>query len=62
MRNYKNGLDVDFIGGQNQKPLTRDEELALSAYIREYKEKHKSKSKGKKKTVRGSKPKTKQTA
>jgi hypothetical protein len=31
-RNLKNELDVDFIGGQ--KPLTKDEELAISAFIK----------------------------
>ncbi len=34
-------LDVDFIGGQ--KPLTKDEELAISEFIRKDKEKRKSK-------------------
>jgi hypothetical protein len=38
MKNKKLELDVDFIGGQ--VPLTRDEEIAISNYIREYKEKH----------------------
>ena len=32
MRNYKNELDVDFIGGQ--KPLTKEEEAAISLFIK----------------------------
>ena len=31
MRKYKNELDVDFIG--EQKPLTKEEENAISAFI-----------------------------
>jgi len=31
-------LDVDFIGGE--RSLTKDEEIAISKYIREYKAKH----------------------
>lgn len=34
-------LDVDFIGGQG--PLTKDEELSISAFIRKNKEKHNKK-------------------
>ena len=34
-------LDVDFIGGQG--PLTKEEEAAISKYIKEYKAKHKAK-------------------
>jgi len=41
---------VDF--SIQSKPMTKDEEKALSAYIREYKEKHKNGSKGKKVKVR----------
>jgi hypothetical protein len=35
-------LDVDFIGGQG--PLTKEEEAAISKYIKEYKAKHKTKA------------------
>ena len=31
-------LDVDFIGGQNN-PLTKEEEIAISAFIQKLKEK-----------------------
>ena len=32
MRHYKNELDVDFIG--SDKPLTKEEEKAVSEYIK----------------------------
>jgi hypothetical protein len=38
MKNKHLELEVDFIGGQN-KPLTKDEELAISAFIKASKEK-----------------------
>lgn len=38
MKNKKLELNVDFIGGQ--VPLTREEEIAISNYIRKCKEKH----------------------
>ena len=37
MKNKLTDLDVDFIGGQ--EPITKEEELAISAFIRAYKEK-----------------------
>ena len=37
MKNKLTELDVDFIGGQ--EPITKEEELAISAFIRAYKEK-----------------------
>ena len=37
MKNKSKELDVDFIGGQ--KPMTREEELAISKFIRADKEK-----------------------
>ncbi len=39
MKNKKIELDVDFIGGQ--EPITQDEEKAISAFIKAYKEKTK---------------------
>lgn len=38
MKNKLKELDVDFIGGQ-QPPITKEEELAISAFIRASKEK-----------------------
>ena len=38
MKNKSKELDVDFIGGQN-KPLTKEEQLSISAFIKELKEK-----------------------
>ncbi len=38
MKNKTKELDVDFIGGQNN-PLTKEEENAISAFIRADKEK-----------------------
>ena len=37
MKNKLTDLDVDFIGGQ--EPITKEEELAISAFIRASKEK-----------------------
>jgi hypothetical protein len=37
MKNKSKELDVDFIGGQ--KPMTKEEELAISEFIRADKEK-----------------------
>ena len=37
MKNKLTELDVDFIGGQ--EPITKEEELAISAFIRASKEK-----------------------
>ena len=48
MRTYKNELDVDFIGGQ--KPLTKQEEAAISVFIKA------AKLKGAKPKVRKTKP------
>lgn len=39
MKNKLKELDVDFIGGQ--EPITKEEELAISAFILAYKEKRK---------------------
>jgi hypothetical protein len=39
MKNKDKELDVDFIGGQ--KPMTKEEELAISEFIRSDKEKRK---------------------
>jgi len=41
MKNKLKELDVDFIGGQHQ-PITREEESAISAFIRKQKEKKQS--------------------
>jgi len=38
MRDKLNELDVDFIGGQD-KPLTKEEELKISNFIKALKEK-----------------------
>jgi hypothetical protein len=38
MKNKLKELDVDFIGGQKQ-PITKEEELAISAFIRKQKAK-----------------------
>ena len=54
MKNKLKELDVDFIGGQ-QQPITKDEELAISAYIRASKEKRQLKAVRKKKTKRSQK-------
>lgn len=42
MKNKKKELDVDFIGGQ--KPMTKEEELEISKFIRADKEKKKQQS------------------
>lgn len=42
MKNKDKELDVDFIGGQ--KPMTKEEELAISKFIRANKEKKKQQS------------------
>ncbi len=39
MKNKNKKLDVDFIGGQ--EPLTKEEELLISAFIKSNKEKQK---------------------
>ncbi|WP_152270720.1 hypothetical protein [Agriterribacter humi] len=40
MKNKSKELDVDFIGGQ-QQPITKEEELAISDFIRKQKAKRK---------------------
>ena len=42
MKNKTKELDVDFIGGQNN-PLTKEEEVAISNFIRADKEKRRLK-------------------
>ena len=42
MKNKTKELDVDFIGGQDN-PLTKEEEMAISNFIRAYKEKRRLK-------------------
>ena len=42
MKNKEKELEVDFIGGQ--KPMTKEEELAISEFIRAEKEKRKQQS------------------
>ena len=37
MKNKAKELDVDFIGGQS-KPLTKEEQLSISAFIKKLKE------------------------
>jgi hypothetical protein len=49
MKNKLKELDVDFIGGQ-QKPITKEEELAISAFISASKEKRRLQAIRKKKT------------
>ena len=51
MKNKANELDVDFIGGQNN-PLTKEEEKAISDFIRADKEKRKLKELRKKLTAK----------
>ena len=46
MKNKAKELDVDFIGGQNN-PLTKEEEKAISDFIRANKEKRKLKERKK---------------
>ncbi|MBS1738739.1 MAG: hypothetical protein JSS98_19335 [Bacteroidetes bacterium] len=50
MKNKSKELDVDFIGGQN-KPLTKEEQLSISAFIKESKEKRLKSEKRKSKTL-----------
>ena len=54
MLNLNKELDVDFIGGQG--PMTKEEELAISAFIKADKEKRRQQS------MRKIKSKTLQTA
>lgn len=49
MKNKRNELDVDFIGGQ--APLTKEEELAISAFIQADKEKKRLKAVRKEKRI-----------
>ena len=42
MKNKEKELDVDFIGGQ--EPMTKEEELAITRFIRSDKEKRKKES------------------
>ena len=42
MKNKEKELDVDFIGGQ--EPMTKEEELAITRFIRTDKEKRKKES------------------
>ena len=49
MKNKLKELDVDFIGGQEQ--LTREEELAISAFIQAAKEKRRLQAIRKKKGI-----------
>ena len=51
MKNKAKELDVDFIGGQNN-PLTKEEEKAISDFIRADKEKRKLKELRKKKMTK----------
>lgn len=50
MKNKAKELDVDFIGGQN-KPLTKEEQLSISAFIKKLKEKRLKSEKRKSKTL-----------
>jgi hypothetical protein len=50
MKNKLKKLDVDFIGGQ-QQPITKEEELAISAFIRASKEKRRLQAIRKTKTI-----------
>ena len=45
MRHKTKELDVDFIGEQNQ-PLTKEEQLKISAFIQKLKKERKNKNKG----------------
>lgn len=51
MKNKAKELDVDFIGGQNN-PLTKEEEKAISDFIRADKEKRRLKELRKKATTK----------
>ena len=55
MKNKLKELDVDFIGGQ-QQPITKEEELAISAFIRASKEKRLLQTVRKGKTKTSKKP------
>ena len=44
MKNRVKELDVDFIGGQSA-PLTKKEQLTISAFIQQMKDKRRKKSK-----------------
>ncbi len=46
MKNKSKELDVDFIGGQDN-PLTKEEQLAISSFIKQLKKKHSKLSKRK---------------
>ncbi len=59
MKNKLKELDVDFIGGQ-QKPITKEEEQAISAFI--LSKKHKSRLKSNLKKNNKSSKKLHQTA
>ena len=50
MKNKSKELDVDFIGGQ-ERPLSKEEQAAISAFLQERKEQRRNKNlKGKKQT------------
>lgn len=51
MKNKIQELNVDFIGGQNS-PLTKEEEKAISDFIRSRKEKRKLKEVGKRTIIK----------
>jgi len=46
MKNRTKELDVDFIGGQGN-PLTKEEQLAISVFIKQLKEKRDKSTKSK---------------
>ncbi|MCX6291116.1 MAG: hypothetical protein NT126_05065 [Bacteroidetes bacterium] len=50
MKHKQPELDVDFIKGG--RPLTKDDEIAISSYIRAYKEKHSRKPSATKRTIK----------
>ena len=50
MKTKTKELDVDFIGGQD-KPLTKEEQLSISAFIKELKEKRLKSDKRKSKAI-----------
>lgn len=50
MKNRIKEIDVDFIGGQG--PLTKEEELMISEFIRKSKEKRKQKELGNKARIK----------
>lgn len=55
MKNKTKELDVDFIGGQNN-PLTKEEEMAISDFIRADKEKRRLKERRKKALTKQKQP------